>query len=153
MNSDVADATTRTRGYPILHILVAFPIACFTGALATDITYMQSADIVWADFSAWLLAVGLLGAVLAAILGLLSLLTRRRDPTARPLWPILLGSLLVLAIAFLNNLVHSRDGWTAVMPQGLILSAVTVVIMLVTAWLAFTPNPRRVTGRYAGVSR
>ncbi len=46
-----------------------FPIACFGCALVTDIVYWRTADIMWADFSAWLLTVGLIFGVLAAIAG------------------------------------------------------------------------------------
>jgi uncharacterized membrane protein len=42
----------------------------------------------------------------------------------------------VLILAFFNNLVHTADGWTAVMPWGLTLSALTVLVMLVTLWLS-----------------
>ena len=48
-------------------------------------------------------------------------------------WLYLLGTLVVLALAGLNNLVHAADGWTGVVPYGLALSAATVLVMLVTA--------------------
>jgi uncharacterized membrane protein len=35
-------------------MLVPIPIVCFIGALITDIAYVVTADIMWADFSAWL---------------------------------------------------------------------------------------------------
>ena len=41
----------------------------------------------------------------------------------------------MLALASLNSLVHAGDGWTAVVPYGLILSAVTVIVVIATAWL------------------
>ena len=41
----------------------------------------------------------------------------------------------VLILAFLNNLVHAADGWTAVVPYGLVLSGLTVLLMLAAAWL------------------
>ena len=152
MNSDISESTARRGGHPILRTLVAFPIACFTCALLTDIAYAQTANIMWADFSAWLLAVGLAGGVVAAIAGLVSLLANRRAGTQRSAWPIALGSLLVLVIAGFNNLVHSRDAWTSVMPTGLALSAITVVAMLATAWLAARAGHRRgVAVSYAGV--
>lgn len=154
MNSDIAEPMAGRGGYPILSILAAFPIACFTCALFTDIAYVQTVGIMWADFSAWLLAVGMVGAVVAAIFGLLSLVTRRRDRAQRPVWLIALGSLLVLALALLNNLVHSRDGWTSVMPLGIALSAITVLVMLATAWLAFSGGrQRRLATTYTGVAR
>ena len=151
MNSDISEPSTRRGGHPALQTLVSFPIACFTGALLTDIAYVQTTNVMWADFSAWLLAAGMAGGVAAAIAGLLSLLTNHRGRTQRPVWPIVLGSLLVLVIGLLNNFVHSRDGWTSVMPAGLALSVVTVLIMLATAWLAFSPRPwRSVATSYAG---
>ena len=36
---------------------------------------------------------------------------------------------------FLNSLVHAGDGWTAIVPYGLALSAVNVILIFVTAWL------------------
>lgn len=46
-------------------------------------------------------------------------------------WPRLLGLLVALALSLVNVLVHSRDGYTAVVPQGLILSALVVFVLLV----------------------
>ena len=153
MNSDISESTARRGGHPILRTFAAFPIACFTCALLTDIAYVQTANVMWADFSAWLLAAGMAGGVVAAVAGLVSLVANRRARTQRPVWPIVVGSLLVLVIAFLNNLVHSRDAWTSVMPTGLALSAVTVLLMLATAWLASSAGRRRaaVAMPYSGV--
>ena len=53
-------STARIAGHPIHPMLVPFPIACFIGALLTDIAYARTADIMWANFSAWLLAVGII---------------------------------------------------------------------------------------------
>ena len=39
-----------------------------------------------------------------------------------------------LGKAFVNSFIHARDGWTGVMPYGLILSAVTVAVMMVSDW-------------------
>lgn len=138
----------RPSSHLAVRALAAFPIACFTCALFTDIAYVQTARIMWADFSDWLLAVGMAGGAVAAIAGLISLLARRSGYRSGPVWPAVLGSILVLATAFLNNLVHSRDAWTSVMPEGLALSALTVLLMLGTAVLnarsrypAATPLP------------
>ena len=84
----------------------------------------------------WLLAAGMAGGVLAALTGLASWMFGRRGPTRRSGWTITLGSLVALVAALFNNLVHSRDAWTSVMPTGLALSFVTVLVMLATAWLA-----------------
>ena len=138
-------------GRPLLQILVSFPIACFCGALATDITYAQTANIIWADFSAWLLAAGMAFGVLAAIVGAVGLVANRGTTRPRAVWPVAVGSLVVLGLALLDNLVHSRDAWTSVVPEGLALSAVTVAVMLGTAWLGATQRaPRRAAYGYSG---
>ena len=63
-------ATASIAGIPIRALLSPFPIVCFIGALLTDITYWQTAEMMWADFSAWLVTVGLIMGVLAFIAGL-----------------------------------------------------------------------------------
>ena len=140
------------RGYPVLRLCAAFPIACFTCALLTDGAYGQTANIMWADFSDWLLAVGMAGGVLAAVVGLGSWIAGRRRGEALRGAPIFaLGGVVTLAIALLNNFVHSRDAWTSVVPEGLVLSAVTVLVMLVTAWLAARASaPRLDVVTYSG---
>ena len=40
------------------------------------------------------------------------------------------------AVSFLNAMVHSRDGWTAVVPDGLILSAMVVILLFLRSWIA-----------------
>ena len=133
-----------TAGLPLLDILCAFPIAFFVGALATDGAYTQTANIMWADFSAWLLAAGEAGGVAAALVGLIILIANRRLPRTRPIWPVVVGCVSVLVIGFINNLVHSRDAWTSVVPTGLTLSTITVVLMLIVAWFGFAAAHRTV---------
>ena len=134
-HDDHPASTARIAGHPIHPKLVPFPIVCFVGALLTDVAYALTADMMWANFSAWLLAAGLATGVLAAIAGLIDLAGSRRVRAQRPAWPHLAGNALVLVLAFVDNLVHSRDAWTSVVPTGLILSAVIVALILVTAWL------------------
>jgi uncharacterized membrane protein len=152
MDGEHANATARIARHSILRILVAFPIACFTGTLITDTAYALTADMMWADFSAWLLAAGIFMSVLAAIGGVVDVVANRRVRSQRRMWPVVIGSLLVLILALFDNLVHTRDAWTSVVPAGLGLSAATVVVMLITAWFA-SAMPYRQGGRlqYPGV--
>ncbi|MBV8924159.1 MAG: DUF2231 domain-containing protein [Bradyrhizobium sp.] len=119
-------------------MLVPVPIVCFIGALLTDITYCATAEMMWADFSAWLLVVGLILGVLAAIAGLTDFLSNRLIRAQAPAWPHLLGNLVVLVLAFFNVLIHTRDAWTSVVPTGLILSVITALILPATGWLGWS---------------
>jgi uncharacterized membrane protein len=129
--------TAEIAGHPIHPMLVPIPIACFIGALLTDIAYVASAEIMWADFSAWLLLVGVVFGVLAAIAGLTDFLGNRLVRAQAPAWPHLIGNVLALVLATVNTLVHARDAWTSVWPTGLILSVITVLILPVTGWLGW----------------
>jgi len=41
---------------------------------------------------------------------------------------------LALILSLFNVFIHSRDGYTSVVPTGLILSTLVVLILLVTGW-------------------
>lgn len=137
MTDQTIRTTAQIAGHPIHPMLVPIPIACFIGALITDITYYVTAEMMWADFSSWLLIVGLIGGVLAAIAGLTDFLGNRLIRSQAPAWPHLLGNVVALVVAFFNALVHTRDGWTSVVPTGLVLSIIVVLILPVTGWLGW----------------
>lgn len=120
-------------GVPIHAMIVPFPIACFTGAMLTDIVYARTAEIQWANFSAWLLAFGMLTGSLAALFGLIDFF--RPGPKPAIGWVHAVGNLAILAIVLVNNFVHARDGWTSVLPTGLTLSVITVLLMVATGFL------------------
>jgi uncharacterized membrane protein len=129
-------STAAIAGHTIHRLLASFPIACFTLALGTDIAYWRTSNLMWLEFSAWLLLAGITVGVVAAVFGAISFLVRFGIRPVRFAWPSVLGTLIVLILAFFNNLVHAADGWTAIMPWGLTLSALTVLVMLVTLWLS-----------------
>lgn len=122
-------------GHPIHAMLVPFPIVCFTLAFLTDIAFWQTSYIMWQNFSAWLLLAGLIFGVLAGLVGAVDFLFGDRVRAQRPAWPHAIGNVIVLGLAFVNSLVHAGDGWTGVVPYGLILSAVTMILIFVTASL------------------
>jgi uncharacterized membrane protein len=125
-------------------MLAPYAIACFTGALVTDIVFWRSLDVQWENFSAWLITAGLFLAALAAIAGIIDLSTGRRMD--RLGWPHAVGYVLAVLISFVNILVHSRDAYTAVVPTGITLSALVVVILMITGWFGSTVVEREAVG-------
>ena len=134
----------RTVGRSTYSTLAAFPVSCFILTLLTDLAYWSTASVLWETVSVWLLAVGLLGAAIAFVAGLVDLVrSRKARGLGQPL-PRLVGHVVAVVLSVVNVLVHSRDGWTAVVPDGLILSAVTVLVLVVTAlpvWSAKRRTP------------
>jgi uncharacterized membrane protein len=121
-------------GHPLHVMLVPVPVTCFVGALVADLTYACTANLQWANFSGWLLAVGVIVAALAALFGFIDFLGDRRIRVLRAAWIHALGNVVMLVLAIFNLLVHMGDGYTAVVPFGLGLSALTVLVLLVTGW-------------------
>jgi uncharacterized membrane protein len=111
--------------------LTAISFACFLGTLLTDIVYSKTAAMQWANISAWLLTIGLFVAIPAVILGLIDFLDRRvrAIPAA---WIHGLAAGLALALSIVNALVHTRDAYTSVVPDGVILSAIVAVLVLIS---------------------
>ncbi|WP_152048398.1 DUF2231 domain-containing protein [Aureimonas psammosilenae] len=139
MTSKHPAAIVPVETHPVHATLASFPGVCFTLALLTDLAFWQTANLMWQNFSAWLLFAGLMFGALALVSGVFDHFRRRRhrvvDPSAA--WLHGIGSLLILGLALLNSLVHAGDGWTAVVPYGLVLSAVTVVLLIVVAWTGY----------------
>lgn len=115
-----------------LHLLLsAFPVAFFSFALVTDIVYLNSGNLQWQYFSIWLITAGLIMGGLGALAGIAGwFVERSRGGVRRGTGWHLLLMIAALLVALLNALVHSRDGWTAVVPEGLLLSVVTVLLLI-----------------------
>ncbi len=131
-------STASIAGHPLHVMLVPIPITCFVGTLLTDLAYWRSDNLQWANFSAWLVTAGVIFGALAALAGITDFLGDGRIRDLRAAWIHGGGNAVALLFAILNAFVHSRDGYTAVIPQGLILSALTVLTLLITGWNGWT---------------
>lgn len=112
---------------PLHRILAPFPVAYFAAALATDLAYWRTTEVMWERFSIWLIAGGLVISALVALAAVIDLVFARQ----RPAWFRAIGYLIAVLLSLLNVFVHSRDGYTAVVPTGVTLSAIVVAILLV----------------------
>jgi uncharacterized membrane protein len=135
-------ATEKSRGRSIHRVPVSFSAAYFSAALVTDLVYWQIPNVMWERFSIWLIVAGLMLAGIAAIGYVIDLAGGRQ--AERPAWPRVVGYALAVLLSLINAFVHSRDGYTAVVPTGLMLSGLVVVVLLLTALIgaAFTNRSR-----------
>jgi uncharacterized membrane protein len=137
-------STSQRRGRPIHMMPVWFSAAYFSGALVTDLVYWQNPDVLWERFSIWLIMAGLIMTGLAAIAYLIDLAAGRQID--RPAWPRVIGYALAGLLSLINAFVHSRDGYTAVVPTGLVLSALVIVVLLLTACVGMVLSNRSRVG-------
>src|SRR5262245_49461830 len=134
-------SNTKVGRQPIHRILMPFPVAYFTGALATDVAYWPTAEVMWERFSVWLITAGLImvgAAIIAAVIDL-------ARGGQKPVWLRIAAYAFAVLLALMNVFVHSRDGYTAVVPTGLVLSGLVVLVSLATASAGWAlTSPRRV---------
>jgi uncharacterized membrane protein len=117
---------------PLYPLLAAFAVSCLAGTLATDIAYWLTADIMWVDFSDWLVTVGVIVGYLTIAVALIEMFAARSTRLRRPNWAWAIGLIGALILATLNMFVHTRDAWTSVVPWGVVLSAVVAAIVCVS---------------------
>ena len=120
-------------------LLLAFPVALFPAALVTDITYLNTAEIQWTNFSAWLLAGGTLFAGLLLIGALVSLV-RWRSGRATLYFLLVLA---LFAVGLINSFQHSGDGWASVGTFGLILSILGALLALAAGTIGYSSRGAR----------
>jgi uncharacterized membrane protein len=151
MNHTYPSARAAISAHPLYSSFVSFPTVCFILAFLNDIAYWRTANLQWQNFAEWMLFGGLVVGGFVLLAQIIGLFMRHRDGVAGPNWIQPLGTAIVLGLQFINSLVHARDGWTAVVPQGLILSAVSILIMIIAGWLGRASVHRRRAGVSANV--
>ena len=119
--------------HPVHAVLLAAMFPLFLGGLLSDLAYSSSYEIQWSNFAAWLIAGAMLVTGFTLFWALIDLIRSRRG--GRPLI-YFLALVSVFALGLINSFVHARDAW-AVMPQGLLLSAIVTVLALIAIWLGF----------------
>jgi uncharacterized membrane protein len=144
-DAKLRSTATTPGGRPLHRMLVSFSAAYFAGALVTDLVYWQMPDVLWERFSIWLIVAGLFMAGLATVAYAIDLAAGRQID--RPAWPRAVGYALAVLLSLINAFVHSRDGYTAVVPTGLMLSGLVIVVLLLTAWISTAlANRHRIGG-------
>ncbi|MCF7534268.1 DUF2231 domain-containing protein [Pseudomonas petrae] len=120
---------------PLHAIMLGGTVPLFLGALLSDITYFQTYQIQWSNFASWLIAGGLVFCGLAVLFALVNLIRADRKAGRPVIYLVLL--VVTWALGLVNAFEHAKDAF-ATMPSGLILSALTTLLIGVTAWLGLT---------------
>lgn len=134
------DIRTGRRPWLLHPIFVSIGGSLLMAAFATDIMYSQNSLIQWSNASEWLIAVGLVFALLAAIALVIDIGTGRGRPIS---WLDLILLAVAAVLSLVNVFVHSRDAWTSVVPQGLWLSGIVTLLLAIVAvrgWSVTAPQ-------------
>ena len=121
-------------GHPLHPMLVTIPIGLWIFSLVSDIVFLSTGDARWESTAYFTLGGGIVGALLAAVPGLLDFLGLR-EPRERRIGAIHLGlNLAIVAIQAINFWLRSQpDATEARLP--LLISVVAVAALVVSGWL------------------
>jgi uncharacterized membrane protein len=99
-------------------------------ALIFDVLYVRTGGLLWDKSAAWLIAFGLVFAIIPRLINLVRVwITLRNTSLAIDKLDFWLN-LLAIAAAIVNAFVHSRDAY-GVVPTGVVLSACTVLLLCI----------------------
>lgn len=120
---------------PLHGTLLAGTVPLFLGALLSDIAYGQTYQIQWANFASWLIAGALVLCGFALLFALVNLV-RAEHKGGRPVayFLLLLGTWV---LGLVNAFQHAKDAY-AMMPAGVVLSAIVTVLAIVATWIGLT---------------
>ena len=128
-------STLSIAGHPLHPMVVPLPIASFIGALAADLAYAGTENLFWVEAGQWLLGVGIVTALLAAVGGFIDFMGDARIRALAAARRHLIGNLTLVVLEAINLFVRmGDDSADAVVPLGLSLSAVGVLLLLFNGW-------------------
>jgi uncharacterized membrane protein len=125
-------------GHPIHPILVAFPVGLWTTSLAMDIWFYFQVNVTWLVISKFLIAAGCIGALAAAVPGIIDWLANKEQQIKKVAnWHARLN--IIALVLFIINLYFRTQaggrlvGYRLIVP--FLLSVVGVGLIAISGWL------------------
>jgi uncharacterized membrane protein len=120
-------------GHPVHPMLVPIPIGLWVFSLVADFVFLSTGDPRWATTAFFTLGGGIVGALIAALPGVVDLLGLR-DPRAQRIGMYhLVLNLAIVALQAVNFWLRMDEGGSDVLPRA--LSIVAVAALLAAGWL------------------
>jgi uncharacterized membrane protein len=127
-------------GHPFHPILVTIPIGAWVASLVFDIASQVSdnGSPALVEASYWLIGLGVLGALLAALFGLMDLLRIPRGTRALRFGLMHMVLNLTVVGIFIGDFIWRHDSYyedSRVMGGQIVLSAIAIGLLLVSGWI------------------
>jgi len=114
-------------------MLIVFPIGLWVFSLASDIIYRAGlGPVIWNDIAFYTMIGGIVGALLAAIPGLIDLFSLSGRPKSLGIWHMCIN-LIVVAIFVIDAWLRTTTPRADVVP--FVLSIASVVLVCISGWL------------------
>jgi uncharacterized membrane protein len=130
----IMEARAKFLGHPVHQMLVVFPLGLLATAVLFDVVWLISEGATWPAIAYWVMAAGLIGAVVAAPFGFIDWLAIPRGTRARAIGRLHgIGNMAVSLLYLASWLLRSQEAPPSVV--ALLLSFLGATIALFTAWL------------------
>jgi uncharacterized membrane protein len=123
-------------GHPVHPMLIVFPLGLLAASLGFDIGYLKTGNSEFAIVSYWMISAGIIGGLLSAIFGALDWWAIPSGTRAKAigLWHGIGNVIVVLLFIGSWILRYSIPGYVP-SDSAVALSAIAVVLALITGWL------------------
>jgi uncharacterized membrane protein len=124
-------------GHPIHPVLVTLPIGAWVSSLIFDIVARAGDDeTVFSRGAYWLIGIGIIGAAVAAIFGLMDLLTiPRGTQAARTALTHMSLNVVVLVLFIINYVLRRADDGETAETTPFVISIIALALLAVSGWL------------------
>ncbi len=131
------ESRAKVLGHPLHQMLIVFPLGLLVTAVIFDgVYYFGGRNPRWADISYWLIVAGLLGALAAAVPGIIDFLAIPSGTRAKAIgWWHALGNVFGVVGLFGASWFFRKDSPTSPPDFALLLSLGGVLVGAVTGWL------------------
>ncbi len=127
-------STVAIANHPLHPLMVTFPIAFLSGAFGADLGYLLTQDVFWARAAIWLIGAGFVTGLAAAASGMLDFLKINRVKRHRAGWIHMIGNIAMMGLTLINWLLRLNSGESAILPVGIIISAIVASLIAITGW-------------------
>lgn len=130
------EARAKLLGHPIHQMLIPIPLGLFTVAILVDLVSLFADVGVLMQVSFWNLAIGVIGAVIAAVFGALDWTRIPRGTRARSIGTLHgVGNVVVAALLGIAVWIRAGQPGRGLTAGALALEIAGLVLLLVTGWL------------------
>ena len=127
-------ARVRLFGHSLHQMLVVFPLGLLATAVLFDIIYLARHDEIMAAVSYWMMAAGIIGALVAAPFGFIDWLAIPKGTRAKRIGAIHGGGNLIVALLFIVSWFTRNTDYAPTMAN-MVWSFAGVLLALFTGWL------------------
>lgn len=129
------ESRIKVAGHPLHPMLIVFPLGLLATAVAFDIVGLVSGNGEWFNISFWMIAAGVIGAVVAALPGAVDWLAIPANTRAKQIGLWHGAGNLVVALLFAISWFIRDGNNNQPSAAALALSFIAVVLAVITGWL------------------